>query len=160
MTVVVAEKEKGASKYLKTIGTSSSPIDIAGYVREAEHYIEKENKKRYPELDFEEARERISKSKLEIHPIFHFNEDGIKAHISICFVAQKVYRELDRMLKNNRMKLSVDTVLNIAKAIQTISVKMAESTLAKTLFLTKRQEQVKPHFEDNFWGSKNSSESQ
>ncbi len=101
---------------------------------------------------------RISKSKLEIRPMFHFNEDRIKAHISICFVALKVYRELDRMLKNNKMKLSVDTVLNIAKTIPTISVKMAESTLTKTLFLTKRQEQIKPLFEEKFWGSQNSPE--
>lgn len=98
---------------------------------------------------------RISKSKLEIRPIFHFNEDRIKAHISICFVALKVYRELDRMLKNNKMKLSVDMVLNIAKTIPTISVKMAESTLTKTLFLTKRQEQIKPLFEENFWVTQN-----
>lgn len=64
------------------------------------------------------------------------------------------------MLKNNKMKLSVDTVLNIAKTIPTISVKMAESILTKTLFLTKRQEQIKPLFEEKFWGSQNTSESQ
>lgn len=34
---------------------------------------------------------RISKSKPEIRPMFHFNEDRIKAHVSICFVALKVY---------------------------------------------------------------------
>ena len=103
---------------------------------------------------------RISKSKLEIRPIFHFNEDRIKAHISICFVALKVYRELDRMLKNNKMKLSVDTVLNIAKTIPTISVKLSESTLTKTLFLTKRQQLIEPLFEENFWGSQTPSENQ
>lgn len=103
---------------------------------------------------------RISKSKLEIRPVFHFNEDRIKAHISICFVALKVYRELERMLKNNNMKLSVDTVLNIARTIPTISVKMAEGTLTKTLFLTKRQQLIKPLFEENFWGSQTSSENQ
>ena len=103
---------------------------------------------------------RISKSKVEIRPIFHFNEDRIKAHISICFVALKVYRELDRMLKNNRMKLSVDTVLGIAKTIPTIKVKVAEGTLARTLFLTKRQQLIKPLFEEKFWGSQTSTENQ
>ena len=98
---------------------------------------------------------RISKSKLEIRPIFHFNEDRIKAHISICFVALKVYR-----VKNNKMKLSVDMVLNIAKTIPTISVKMAESTLTRTLFLTKRQEQIKPLFEEKFWVTQNYSGNQ
>ena len=52
----------------------------------------------------------ISKSKLETCPIFHFNGDKIKVHIGICFIALKVYRELDRMLKDNRMKLSVGFV--------------------------------------------------
>ena len=103
---------------------------------------------------------RISKSKLEIRPIFHFNEDRIKAHISICFVALKVYRELDRMLKNSRIKLSVDTVLSIAKTIPTISVKMAEGTLTKTLFLTKRHQLIEPLFEEKFWVTQNSSENQ
>ena len=103
---------------------------------------------------------RISKSKLEIRPIFHFNHNRIKAHISICFVALKVYRELDRLLKKNKMGLSVDAVLNVAKSIPTISVKMAESTLTKTLFLTKRQQLIKPLFDENFWGSQNSPENQ
>ena len=103
---------------------------------------------------------RISKSKLEIRPIFHFNGDRIKAHISICFVALKVYRELDRLLKNNEMKLSVDAVLNIAKTIPTISVKMAEGNLTKTLFLTNRHQLIKPLFEENFWVTQNNSENQ
>ena len=103
---------------------------------------------------------RISKSKLEIRPIFHFNGDRIKAHISICFVALKVYRELDRMLKENQMKLSVDMVLNIAKTVPTITVKMAEGTLTKTLFLTKRQQTIKPLFEEKFWVTQTSSENQ
>jgi hypothetical protein len=30
--------------------------------------------------------------------MFQFNEDKIKAHISICFVALKVYRELFKIL--------------------------------------------------------------
>ena len=64
------------------------------------------------------------------------------------------------MLKNNKMKLSMDTVLNNAKTIQTISVKMTESTLTKTLFLTKRQEQIKLLFEENFWELQNYSGNQ
>ena len=54
------------------------------------------------------------------------------------------YRDLDKLLKSNNMRLSVDAVLSIANTIPIISVKMAEGTLTKTLFLTKRQEQIKP----------------
>lgn len=54
------------------------------------------------------------------------------------------YRDLDKLLKSNNMRLSVDAVLSIANTIPIISVKMAEGTLTKTLFLTKRKEQIKP----------------
>ena len=37
---------------------------------------------------------RIAKSKIEIRPIFHFTRKRIEAHICICFVALKVYKEL------------------------------------------------------------------
>ncbi len=57
---------------------------------------------------------RISKSQLETRPIFHYTESRIKAHISICFVALKVYKELERLLKLNNIELSVDKVLEIA----------------------------------------------
>lgn len=103
---------------------------------------------------------RITKSKLEIRPIFHFNHNRIKAHISICFVALKVYRELDRLLKKNKMNMSVDTVLSIAKTIPTINVKLDEQTLTRTLFLTERQKLIKPLFEEIFWGSQTSAENQ
>ncbi len=97
----------------------------------------------------------ITKSKLEIHPIFHFNHNRIKAHISICFVALKVYYELDRLLKKNKVELSVNTVLSIAKTVPTVRVKVGEDTLTKTLFLTKRQEQIRLLFEEYFWGIAN-----
>ena len=37
---------------------------------------------------------RITKGNLEARPIFHFTEKRIEAHICICFVAYKVYKEL------------------------------------------------------------------
>ena len=36
---------------------------------------------------------RISKSKIEIRPMFHFTRRRIEAHVCICFVAMKVYKE-------------------------------------------------------------------
>ena len=39
---------------------------------------------------------RIAKSKIEIRPMFHFTRRRIEAHICICFVALKVYKELER----------------------------------------------------------------
>ena len=42
---------------------------------------------------------RISKSKIETRPMFHFTPRRIEAHVCICFVALKVYKELERLLK-------------------------------------------------------------
>ena len=55
---------------------------------------------------------RIAKSKIEIRPMFHFTRKRIEAHICICFVALKVYKELERMLKVSEIKMSVDEMLN------------------------------------------------
>ena len=67
---------------------------------------------------------RIAKSKIEIRPMFHFTRKRIEAHICICFVALKVYRELERMLKDSGIKMSVDKVLALAKTITTIQIKL------------------------------------
>lgn len=51
---------------------------------------------------------RISKSKIEIRPMFHFTKRRIEAHVCICFVALKVYKELERILKTEAIDISVD----------------------------------------------------
>jgi len=114
----------------------------------------------YHELYNVEQSFRIAKSKLEIRPMFHFNAKRIKAHVCICFVALKVYRELDRLLKSNNMNMSVDTVLNIAKTIPTIRVATSAEPIIKTLFLTPRQRQLLPLFGTEFWGSQNNAGNQ
>ena len=47
-----------------------------------------------------------------------------KRDICICFVALKVYKELERMLKVSEIKMSVDKVLALAKTITTIQIKL------------------------------------
>lgn len=42
---------------------------------------------------------RIGKGTLEMRPMFHFTEKRIQAHICICFVAYKVYKELERVIR-------------------------------------------------------------
>ena len=94
---------------------------------------------------------RISKSSLEMRPMFHFTERRIEAHICICFVAYKVYKELERIIKLKGIDISVGKVLDVAKTITTIKVNMPENRMiyTKTLFLTEKHQQVKPLFELN-----------
>ena len=51
---------------------------------------------------------RIAKSKIEIRPMFHFTRRRIEAHICICFVALKLYKELERLLKRANIGMSID----------------------------------------------------
>lgn len=65
---------------------------------------------------------RISKSKIEIRPMFHFTRRRIGAHVCICLVALKVYKELERLLKLSTINMSVNKVLELAQTIATIQM--------------------------------------
>ena len=92
---------------------------------------------------------RISKGNLEMRPMFHFTERRIEAHVCICFIAYKVYKELERLIAINKIGMSVDKVLEAAKTITTIRVRMPKNGtyFTKTLFLTEKHLAVKPLFD-------------
>ncbi len=91
---------------------------------------------------------RISKTNIEMRPMFHFTSKRIEAHICICFVALKVYKELERLVKASNINLSVDRVLDIAKTIITIGIKSPcdENIAFETLFLTEEQNKIRTLF--------------
>ena len=91
---------------------------------------------------------RISKGTLDMRPMFHFTERRIEAHVCICFVAYKVYKELERIIKLSGINMSIGDVLKIARTIITVRVNMPENrdVYVKTLFLTKRQKDIEPLF--------------
>ena len=96
---------------------------------------------------------RISKGTLELRPMFHFTKERIEAHICLCFVAYKVYKELERILKTSNIDISVDKVLNIAKTITTMKIKLPISgkILNKTMILTQKHKSIEMLFDENFW---------
>jgi transposase len=96
---------------------------------------------------------RITKGTLEMRPMFHFTPKRIEAHVCICFVAYKVYKELERILKLKGINLSVDKVLNIAKTITTLKIKLPVSgeTLTKTMLITAKHKSIKQLFDRDFW---------
>lgn len=109
--------------------------------------------RQYSELWQVERAFRVTKGVLELRPMFHFTKKRIEAHVCICFVAYKVYKELERILKNNGINMSVDKVLSIAKTITTIRVKLQESqeTISKTMLLTDKHKSIAKLFENDFW---------
>lgn len=92
---------------------------------------------------------RISKGTIETRPIFHFTERRIEAHVCLCFVAYKVYKELERIIYSLGLDMSVDTVLKIAKTITTIRLRLPlnETVLTKTMLLTPEHKALHPLFD-------------
>jgi transposase len=96
---------------------------------------------------------RITKGTLEMRPMFHFTPKRIEAHVCICFVAYKVYKELERILKMNHINMSADKVIGIAKTITTIKINLPISgnTMTQTMLLTPRHKSIAQLFDENFW---------
>ena len=84
--------------------------------------------------------------------MFHFTRKRIEAHICICFVALKVYKELVRMLKVTEINRSVDKVLALAKNITTIQIKqpLNKDVYTQTMLMARHQKIAKL-FDENFW---------
>lgn len=90
---------------------------------------------------------RISKGTLDMRPMFHFTEKRIEAHVCLCFIALKVYIELERLLRAMESNLSVDKVLAIAKTISTLTLRLPSGEkCSKTLFITTEQKEVEDIF--------------
>ena len=70
---------------------------------------------------------RVTKGTLEVRPMFHFAPRRIEAHVCICFVALKVYKELERFLKASDCPFSGDEVPRIAKTIVSIEIARPEN---------------------------------
>ena len=77
-----------------------------------------------------------------------FSEKRIEAHICICFVAYKVHKELERVIKKAGLDLSVDKVLDIATTLITLQVKIpwTDHVRTRTLFLTPEHRSLLPLF--------------
>jgi len=62
--------------------------------------------KHYKDLWQIEKAFRVAKTDLEIRPVYHRTPRRIEAHICISFVAYKIYKELERQLKDKKSILS------------------------------------------------------
>jgi transposase len=147
--------KRGYNKYLKMGGQVQVQIDhelfeqdckwdgLKGYLTNTKLKTE-EVYSNYSNLWKIENAFKVAKSKIEIRPMFHFTPKRIEAHVCICFVAYKVYKELERQLKEMQSPLSPDKAISIAKTICTIKVKVPKSTetIEKVLLLTDKQKQL------------------
>lgn len=84
--------------------------------------------------------------------MFHFTRRRIEAHVCICFVALKVYKELERLLRVAGIGLSVDKVLSLAKTVATLQVRLPlnGTTMTRTMIM-KRHKPIEKLFDEGFW---------
>lgn len=92
---------------------------------------------------------RITKTDLKIRPIYHRLQRRIEAHISLNFVAYKVYKELERQLKIKETDLSAEKVIEIIQNIHQIEIHLPNTNeiFKKTLILTEEQNLVAKLFD-------------
>lgn len=85
--------------------------------------------------------------------MFHFTTKRIEAQVTICFVAFKVYKLLERILKPKNINLSINKVLDIAKTITTIKVWLPKNiqVLKKTMLITAKHKSIEPVLNDDLF---------
>jgi transposase len=143
---------RGYNKYLKMEGDIKISIDkekfeadakwdgLKGYITNSSLSKDKiiEN---YNHLWKIENAFRISKHDLKIRPIYHRLQNRIEAHITINFAAYKIYKELERQLKEKNINLSPEKVIDIAKTIYQIEIENPHTGMkerkSKSFFIRK-----------------------
>jgi transposase len=84
---------------------------------------------------------RMSKTDLQIRPIYHFTKRRIEAHISISFVAYTVYKELERLFYKYDAPFSVNTAREIIHNMYQLEITLPDSKHKQTILLNMYQEQ-------------------
>lgn len=146
---------KGYNKYLKLDGQITVSIDMDKFNDDSKWdglkgYLTNTNLTKeqiidnYGHLWKIEKAFRISKHDLRIRPIYHRAKRRIEAHICIAFVAYKVYKELERRLKEKRAGLSPEKTIEIAKTIYRVTVETPKHKhkVDKTILLTEEQKNL------------------
>lgn len=101
----------------------------------------------YQQLWLIEKAFRIAKTDLKIRPIYHYKKRRIEAHICLNFVAYKLYKELERMLKAKNSALSPEKVIEILQNIYELTLVTPHNTIVKQkIILTDEQRQIQQLF--------------
>jgi len=137
---------RGYNKYLKLEGEIKITIDeekffadtawdgIKGYVTNT-RLSAKKVIEHYGNLWYIERAFRMNKTDLRIRPIYHRLRHRIEAHICIAFTAYTVYKELERVLKEENSSLSLKTASEITHNMYQIIYQLPESKHIKSALL-------------------------
>lgn len=84
----------------------------------------------------------MSKTDLRIRPIYHRLKNRIEAHICISFTAYCIYKELERMLYEEKSTLSLKKAAEITHNMYQITYTLPESKHTKSKLLNMDEEQT------------------
>jgi transposase len=84
---------------------------------------------------------RMSKTDLRIRPIYHRLRHRIEAHICIAFTAYTIYKELERVLHEEKASISLKTASEITHNIYQITYQMPDSKNIKSTLLKMDEQQ-------------------
>jgi transposase len=144
---------RGYNKYLKLIGDLKVEIDykkfecdqqwdgLKGYITNTKLTI-KQVIERYNQLWQIEKAFRISKTDLQIRPIYHRLKHRIDGHICIAFVAYSIYKELERILYKEKSNITVTRAADLTHNMYRLNIQLPESKYAKSILLQMDHEQA------------------
>ena len=143
---------RGYNKYLKLEGEVTVQIDYEKYEQDArwdglKGYItntrltDKQVVENYANLWHIERAFRMSKTDLRIRPIYHRLKHRIEAHICIAFAAYCVYKELERVLKQEKSTLSLKQAAEVTHNMYQITYTLPESKQTKSRLLQMDRQQ-------------------
>lgn len=84
---------------------------------------------------------RVSKTDLKIRPIYHRLRKRIEAHICIAFTAYTIYKELERVLANEKSALTPIRASSLTHNMYQLSITLPESKHHKDFILKMDDEQ-------------------
>ncbi len=149
---------RGYNKYLKMDGEIKITIDrdkfnkdakwdgLKGYLTNTK-LLKEEIIDNYGHLWKIEKAFRISKHDLKIRPIYHQLQKRIEAHITVNFIAYKLYKELERLLREKNSELSPEKAIDIAKTIYQIQIKKDNQIIKHNIIITDEQKELSQLFD-------------
>ena len=84
---------------------------------------------------------RMSKTDLRIRPVYHRLRRRIEAHICIAFAAYTIYKELERVLKEENASISLKTASEITHTMYRLTYQLPDSKFFKSTLLNMDEQQ-------------------
>lgn len=144
---------RGYNKYLRMEGDVSIEIDYEKFNQDKswdglKGYVTNTRLKpsqiidNYKNLWHIEKAFRMSKTDLRIRPIYHRLRKRIEAHICISFAAYAIYKELERVLCQEKATIALKKAAELTHSMYQITIMLPESKHTKNILLKMDESQT------------------